>query len=164
MADFNPSQLSLITGIRHITEAIALFGFELPGKVDVTILQAGPTQVFLRMQTPVGPLLIIETVTPVVSTTIRTLHAVYAAPHVPRLVGKALLASVVRAYEQDVPVWSHKRYEPAPRLTASEGSIATYRRWVRQFIKSPRAISFEEAVKAQLRLDLGLPDDSTLAW
>jgi hypothetical protein len=70
----------------------------------------------------------------------------------------------VRAYEQDLPVWAHKRYEPAPRLTSSEGAIGVYRKWVRQFIKSPRAISFEEAQKAQLRIDLGLPDDSTLSW
>jgi hypothetical protein len=70
----------------------------------------------------------------------------------------------VRAYEQDLPVWAHKRYVAQPRLTASEGAIAVYRRWVRQFIKSPQAISFADAQKAQLRLDLGLPEDTPLSW
>ena len=61
-------------------------------------------------------------------------------------------------------MWAHKRYEPAPRLTASEGAIAAYRKWTRQFVRSPRAITFVDAQKAQLRVDLGLPDDAPLAW
>lgn len=149
----------------RICESMVLLGVTLPGPVEVEITQCGPSQVFLAFRVPaIGRVSIIETVTPVAPTTQRVLHAVYAAPHVPRLVAKALLASVVRAYEQDLPVWAHKRYEPAPRLTSSEGAIGVYRKWVRQFIKSPRAISFEEAQKAQLRIDLGLPDDSTLSW
>ena len=91
------------------------------------------------------------------------MHACYAAPAVPRLVAKALLASIIRAYEQDLAVWAHKRYEPAPRLTASEASVKTYRGWVKQFYASPKAISFERAQRACLKVELGLPDDA-LEW
>jgi len=149
----------------RIVESMVLLGVTLPGPVKVEITQCGPSQVFLSFNVPgIGRVFIIETVTPVAPTTQRVLHAVYAAPHVPRVAAKALLASVGRAYEQDLPVWAHKRYEPAPRLTASEGSVAVYRKWVRKFYKSPNAISFEEAAKAQLKVDLGLPDDSTMSW
>ena len=149
----------------RIVESMVLLGVTLPGAVQVEITQVGPSQVFFSFLLPgVGRLAMIESVTPLAPTTQRTLHAIYAAPHVPRIVAKALLAGVVRAYEQDLPVWAHKRYVAQPRLTASEGAIAVYRRWVRQFIKSPQAISFADAQKAQLRLDLGLPEDTPLSW
>ena len=139
----------------------------------------------------IGRLFIIETVTPVAPALQRVLHAVYAQPHIPRLVAKAILASTIRAYEQardgggsgalcacevstlvvrrlcprqDVPVWAHKRYEPAPRLTAREASVKVYREWSRQFYNhTPGAISFEDAQRAQLRLELGLPDAGSAA-
>jgi len=148
----------------RIAESMVLFGrVVLPGTVQVEITQCGPSQVFLNFNVPgIGRVFIIETVSPVAPTQQRVLHGVWAAPHVPRLVGKVLLASVVRAYEQDLPVWAHKRYEPLPRLTSSEGAIRVYRQWVKQFIRSPNAISFEEAQRAQLRVDLGLADDDAL--
>lgn len=58
-------------------------------------------QVSLNFRVPgIGRLFIIETVTPVAPTLQRVLHAVYAQPHIPRLVAKAILASTIRAYEQ----------------------------------------------------------------
>ena len=149
----------------RIAQTMVFCGFPLPGTVHVEILQCGPSQVYLFFNLPgIGKVVITETVTPVEPTLQRVLHACHAAPGVPRLVAKALLASVIRAYDQDVAVWAHKRYEPAPRLTASEASVKTYRTWVKQFYASPQAISFEQARRLQLRLDLGMPDDSPLDW
>ena len=55
----------------------------------------------LNFQLPgIGRLFIIETVTPVAPTLQRVLHAVYAEPHIPRFIAKAILASTIRAYEQ----------------------------------------------------------------
>jgi cholesterol 7-desaturase len=148
-----------------IKEYMVLLGFTLPGPVEVEITQVGPSQVYLDFSLPgIGRLIIMETVTPMAPTQMRVLHACYASPHVPRLVAKTVLAAVNRAYEQDLPVWAHKRYEPAPRLTSSESAIKIYRGWVKQFIKSPNAITFEEAQKKQLKIELGLPDDSTMNW
>jgi cholesterol 7-dehydrogenase len=148
-----------------IQQTMVLCGLPLPGAVQVTILQCGPSQVYLFFALPgIGRVVITETVTPVEPTLQRVLHACHAEPGVPRLVAKVLLASVIRAYEQDVAVWAHKRYEPAPRLTASESSVKSYRGWVRQFYASPKAITFEQARRAQVKLDLGLPDDCPLDW
>ena len=148
-----------------IDQTMVLCGVPLPGAVHVEILQVGPSQVYLQFDLPLlGRVVITETVTPVEPALQRVLHACHAAPSVPRLVAKALLASVIRAYEQDVGVWAHKRFEPAPRLTASEASIKSYRNWVKQFYSSPRAITFEAARRQQLRVDLGLADDDALAW
>lgn len=148
-----------------IQQTMVLCGFPLPGAVQVSILQCGPSQVYLFFSLPgIGRVVITETVTPVEPTLQRVLHACHAEPGVPRLVAKVLLASVIRAYEQDVAVWAHKRYEPAPRLTASESSVKSYRGWVKQFYSSPKAITFEQARRAQVKLDLGLPDDCPLDW
>ena len=64
--------------------------------------------------------------------------------------------------EQDVPVWAHKRFEAAPRLTAEEGAVKTYRGWVKQFMGD--GITFGEAQRAWLRKELGLEDTEALAW
>ena len=66
----------------------------------------------------------------------------HAEAHSPRLVAKALLWSVVQAYEQDVPVWAHKRYEAAPRWTAKDASVVAYRRWVKQVRRAATTMTF----------------------
>ena len=148
-----------------IDQSMVLCGLTLPGAVHVEVLQCGPSQVFLSFDLPLlGKVVVTETVTPVAPALQRVLHACHAAPSVPRLVAKALLASVIRAYEQDVGVWAHKTYQPAPRLTASEGSVRTFRTWAKQFYAHPRAVTFEAARRAQLRVELGLADDSPLSW
>jgi cholesterol 7-dehydrogenase len=143
-----------------ISEAIALFGWELPGKVEVSILQAGPSQVYLRMQTPVGPLLIIETVTPVSPLEQRTLHALYCPPWFPSVAAKAILLATLIQYEKDVPVWTSKRYVSRPHLSTADKSVAAYRRWVMQF-SNAASISYEEAARAHARDVAGL---QALAW
>jgi nitrite reductase/ring-hydroxylating ferredoxin subunit len=41
--------------------------------------------------------------------------------------------STRRALLQDVPIWEHKRYQPAPLLAANDGAIPPFRRWARRF-------------------------------
>lgn len=66
-------------------------------------------------------------------------------------------------FEKDVPVWCNKRYECKPNLTKADKSIPVYRRWITQFT-TPDAVTFEEAAKAHIRDELGLPSDATLDW
>jgi phenylpropionate dioxygenase-like ring-hydroxylating dioxygenase large terminal subunit len=40
---------------------------------------------------------------------------------------------VVAEFKTDLMIWEHKRYEPSPKLTASERLIIGFRRWARQF-------------------------------
>ena len=58
-------------------------------------LQAGPTQVFLSMQTPVGPIAITESVTPLAPARQRVMHAVFAPPYVPRIIAKVIMYATV---------------------------------------------------------------------
>lgn len=71
-----------------------MFDRRLPGEVHVEITQCGPTQVFLSMQTPVGRIFVVETVTPMAPMQLRAIHAVYAPASVPRVFAKAVLLYV----------------------------------------------------------------------
>ena len=40
---------------------------------------------------------------------------------------------VRRQFEQDIPIWEAKRYEPSPALAPSEKPVTEFRRWASQF-------------------------------
>jgi 3-ketosteroid 9alpha-monooxygenase subunit A len=42
-------------------------------------------------------------------------------------------AATVALFEQDIPIWEHKRYNARPRLCAGDGPIGRYRHWAKQF-------------------------------
>ena len=52
-------------------------------------------------------------------------------------IARAFIESVTREVQQDIPIWEHKRYEPAPALAPSEKPIADWRRWFSQFYAKP---------------------------
>lgn len=146
----------------NVQEAIMLFSRRLPGEVSVDIVQAGPSQVFLHMHTPVGSLVVVETVTPEAPLRQRVLHAVYCPRWMPRLMGKAILWATLTQFEKDVPIWCAKRFEPRPVLSKADRGIPSYRRWVGQFYGSG-SISFEEAVRQHAADAMGLPADASSA-
>lgn len=155
---------SHIADIR-IAENIALFDkIVLPGEVNVTITQVGMTQVYLQMQTPVGPIVIVETVTPVAPMKLRVLHGLYAPSYVPSVLAKLVLWTTLVQFEKDVPIWCNKRYECKPKLSAADPGIPLYRRWSSQFRETQDAITFAEAAKAHVKKALGLPADVRLDW
>jgi hypothetical protein len=153
-----------------VQEQICVLDHPVPGEVSVKISQCGPSQVYLEMDTPVGQLVIVETVTPTAPQQLRVLHAVYAAPMVPRVVAKAILLATLIQFRKDVPVWCNKRYLPSgsgggAQLVKVDEYIIKYRQWVRQFwSKEEGSITFEQAVKQHLSDTLGLPQDSSLEW
>ncbi len=59
-----------------------------------------------------------------------TSHPSTAASYVLReIVARAFWAEV----EEDIPVWTRKRYLPTPALAPGDGPVALYRRWAEQF-------------------------------
>ncbi len=50
-----------------------------------------------------------------------------------RVIAAALLRMTLKIFDQDQPIWNHKRYEPHPRLRPEDKGIGPYRRWARQF-------------------------------
>lgn len=66
------------------------------------------------------------------------LHATVSLRRQPsRIVSRLLHAKSVRetikTIEQDIPIWSNKRYAERPLLVEGEHAMGHYRKWVRQF-------------------------------
>jgi cholesterol 7-dehydrogenase len=135
----------------------------LPGEVSVHITQCGPSQVFIDLLTPVGRVLVLETVSPVSPRQQRVMHGLYAGPTVPRLFAKAILWMTMAQYEKDVPVWCNKVFHPKPSLAKHDPAIGEYRRWARKFVQ-PGAITYVEAMKAHIADSLGMPAETGLEW
>ena len=57
--------------------------------------------------------------------------------------GAALVADLKRQEEEDILIFDHKIYQPAPRLSRADGPIARFRRWAAQFYQGgdPRAVN-----------------------
>ena len=162
---WKPSETTPHLAELDITEHMTLCGVRLPNPVKVHITQAGISQVYLQFNVPaIGRVFIVETVTPVAPCTQRVLHAVHAERAVPRALAKLILWSLVQAYEQDVPVWAHKRYEPKPKLTLRDAAVGEFRRWAKQFYRDARAISFADAMRAHTGKVLGYAQDGLLEW
>ena len=48
-------------------------------------------------------------------------------------IGTGFGAEVTRQFDQDIPIWEHKRFEPSPALAPSEKPITEFRKWAKQF-------------------------------
>jgi nitrite reductase/ring-hydroxylating ferredoxin subunit len=48
-------------------------------------------------------------------------------------IGLAFSAEVERQFDQDIPIWEHKRFQPSPALAPSEKPITEFRKWAKQF-------------------------------
>lgn len=48
-------------------------------------------------------------------------------------IGTAFGAEVTRQFDQDIPIWERKRYQPNPALAPSEKPVTEFRRWAKQF-------------------------------
>jgi nitrite reductase/ring-hydroxylating ferredoxin subunit len=48
-------------------------------------------------------------------------------------IGTAFAAEVARQFDEDIPIWENKRYQPSPALAPSERPVTEFRRWAAQF-------------------------------
>lgn len=129
-----------------ITEDMKFLGMTLPGRINVTVHQVGPSQVFLFLDTPVGPMITVQTVTPVEPLRQRVIHAMYAPWYVPRLLVKAVLFSTVVQLEKDIIIWNNKAFLTKPVLSKADKGIPQFRRWTAQFWND-KSITLDQAVR-----------------
>jgi hypothetical protein len=52
-------------------------------------------------------------------------------------IGEGFGAEVQRQFDQDIPIWEAKRYQPSPALAPIERPITEFRRWASQFYAAP---------------------------
>lgn len=56
-------------------------------------------------------------------------------------IGAAFAAEVARQFNEDIPIWESKRYQPTPALAPSEKPVTEFRRWAGRFYPEPVATS-----------------------
>ena len=52
-------------------------------------------------------------------------------------VADAIIADIIKQFEEDMPIWEEKCYVEQPLLCAKDGPISKFRRWYSQFYQEP---------------------------
>jgi phenylpropionate dioxygenase-like ring-hydroxylating dioxygenase large terminal subunit len=108
-------------------------------RVELELPSLGLVSYLWAMHTPTGPrrtrMLVAAACTDIrnqdateTSLARRGLHRAFA---------RAMLRTAVSKIHQDLGIWNTKRYEPRPRLAASDEAIGLFRHWARQFYPAP---------------------------
>ncbi|XP_012259969.2 cholesterol 7-desaturase nvd [Athalia rosae] len=115
-------------------------------ELDVRADQIGPGYVELVLQTSLGPICILQTVTPLEPLLQRVTHLMFVPPLIAPLATLIFIGECIM-FERDVAVWNHKRFEQRPLLVREDRSILAYRRWYSQFY-SPHSPTYQSATKS----------------
>lgn len=114
-------------------------------EIDVLAEQIGPSYVELMINTSIGPMYILQTVTPVEPLLQRVTHQIFSPPLLAPYANLIFLGECVM-FERDVKIWNYKRYERQPILVREDRAIQAYRRWYSQFY-SEHSPTYETAMK-----------------
>lgn len=114
-------------------------------EIDVLAEQIGPSYVELIINTSLGPMCILQTVTPIEPLLQRVTHQVFSplllAPY-----ANLIFLGECMMFERDIMIWNYKKYERQPILVREDRAIFAYRRWYSQFY-SDNSPTYETAVK-----------------
>lgn len=81
-----------------------------------------------------GRVTLVSSTTPVDRDSIEVRFTLYhAGDEIAAKIGAAFAAEVSRQFDEDIPIWESKRYEPSPALAPSERAVTEFRRWAAQF-------------------------------
>ncbi|CAH2083708.1 unnamed protein product [Euphydryas editha] len=114
--------------------------------IDVTAHQIGPAHVRLYFSCPLGPMIIIQSVTPVTPLLQKVVHRVYT-PNYNAILGAALVIMEAYQFTRDVAIWNNKRYVSSPAYVKSDKNIRAFRTWFSQFY-SETSLSMRDAMQS----------------
>ncbi|XP_015600969.1 cholesterol 7-desaturase [Cephus cinctus] len=115
-------------------------------QLNVKAEQIGPGYVELLVDTALGPMCILQTVTPVEPLLQRVTHLMFAPVLLAPYASLVFLGESIM-FERDVAVWNHKKFERRPLLVREDRTILAYRRWYSQFY-SPRSPTYHSATRS----------------
>ncbi|XP_045783261.1 cholesterol 7-desaturase nvd [Maniola jurtina] len=116
--------------------------------LKVTVNQIGPAHVRLNFMSPLGPMTVSQSVTPLAPLLQRVVHRVYS-PRYNAPLGAALVLLEASQFQRDVAIWNHKRYVSSPAYAKSDKTIRTFRSWFSQFYSS-NSVSLRDAMRNPL--------------
>ncbi|KAL0858535.1 hypothetical protein ABMA27_012390 [Loxostege sticticalis] len=116
--------------------------------IDVTVQQIGPGYVRLMLKTPLGPILVSQSVTPIAPLTQRVVHRVFS-PAYNAAWGALVVYNEAYMFERDVAIWNNKIFVGAPAFVKTDKTIKAFRSWFSQFY-CENSKSFREAMTNDL--------------
>ncbi|KAG7201069.1 hypothetical protein KM043_017613 [Ampulex compressa] len=130
----------------HLRHSLVLMERLTILNLDVNVEQIGPGYVELLVNTALGPMCILQTVTPMEPLLQRVTHMIFSPPLLAPYASLVFLGECLM-FERDVEIWNHKKFERQPILVREDRAILAYRRWYSQFY-SPRSSSYQAAMKS----------------
>lgn len=119
-------------GFGKLSHFISLFGKIKLASLTVDIEQIGPGYVIMRMHTTIGPMVILQAVTPVEPMIQKVVHRFYCPIYLALYATLTLVAESIMV-ERDIMIWNHKKFIENPLLLKEDKTVAKYRRWFNQF-------------------------------
>ncbi|KAG6461500.1 hypothetical protein O3G_MSEX012668 [Manduca sexta] len=135
------------TAVMNLVHDYKVLKFDL-AHTEVKVIQNGPGQVKLLVDTAVGQIYVMQSVTPLGPLLQKVVHRMYSPVY------NAPVASFFVKYEgvmfeRDVKIWNSKRFVSAPAYVRSDKAIRSFRSWFAQFY-SENSVSFRNALQNPL--------------
>jgi cholesterol 7-dehydrogenase len=107
-------------------------------RVRADIVQDGPANVFMRLATPVGNVVLIQSVLPLAPNLQQVTECAFSSSIWTRWLAKICLGSTSLQLRRDIVIWNDKVMLEKPLLVKGDGPIMQFRTWMKQFAP-PRA-------------------------
>lgn len=112
---------------------IELCGVDITGPIQVKAEIFGPSIGQIIYNSHFGRVVILVTTCPLGPLRQQATFTVFTDSSIPSLIAKIAMWSFCVMFEQDVPIWSSKRYERQPKVVRGDGDFLAFRRWYKQF-------------------------------
>lgn len=125
-----------------LTHLVKVLKFELI-KIVANVKQIGPGYVILYLESSFGPMVVLQTLTPVEPLLQKLSHYFYGPRHLAWFIKFTLVGETINV-GRDVMIWNHKKYSSNPLLPKEDKLVKQFRVWYSQFY-SENSMSFEMA-------------------
>lgn len=125
-----------------LTHLVKILKFELI-KVVANVKQIGPGYVILFLESSFGPMVILQTLTPVEPLVQKLCHYFYGPRRLAWFIKFTLVAESINV-ARDVMIWNYKQFSSNPLLPKEDKLIKQFRIWFSQFY-SDNSKSFDMA-------------------
>lgn len=125
-----------------LTHLVKIWKYEMI-KVVANVKQVGPGYVILYIDSSFGPMVILQTLTPVEPLVQKLCHYFYGPRHLAWFVKFTLLAESINV-SRDIMIWNYKKFSSNPLLPKEDKMIKQFRIWFSQFY-TENSKSFESS-------------------
>lgn len=125
-----------------LTHLVKILKFELI-KVVANVKQIGPGYVILYLESSFGPMVVLQTLTPVEPLIQKLCHYFYGPRHLAWFIKFTLVGESINV-ARDVMIWNNKQFSSNPLLPKEDKLIKQFRIWFSQFY-SENSKSFDMA-------------------